>query len=120
MLTGPWIILQYDGDSERRAGMVVFHRSPGETVDEFLYLLDYMRQHGLFDLERLICIRAIDKTGMSLQNFQKARLHYIEAMGATGEEKNSLLDAINSIKFELINNVIPTFSEIELGMSYDR
>ncbi|MDF3214819.1 hypothetical protein EN962_00315 [Mesorhizobium sp. M7A.F.Ca.CA.001.09.2.1] len=119
MLTGPWIILQYDGNSERKAGLVVFYRPPGETVDEFLYLLDYMRQHGLFDLERQIFIRSIDKAGTSLQNFQKARLHYIEAMGATDEGKNSLLDVLNNIRFELINNVISTFSEIQIGMSYD-
>ncbi|MCB8823287.1 hypothetical protein [Microvirga rosea] len=120
MLTGPWIILQHLGHENRKAGFVIFYRPSGETVDEFLYLIDYLRQHGLLDQKYSIVIRSMDKTGVSANNFQKAKQHYVAAMGATYDGDGSLLDIINGITFSLMNNLIPTFSEVEIGMDYDR
>jgi hypothetical protein len=120
MLTGPWIIMQHAGDQNRKEGLVVFYKPPGETVDEFLYLLDYLRQHGLLDQKYSITIRSIDKAGGILNNFQKAKQYYIEAMGATYEGDGSLSDAINEITIVPMHNLISTFSEIEIGLEYDR
>ncbi|TPJ17888.1 hypothetical protein FJW04_10210 [Mesorhizobium sp. B2-7-3] len=120
MLTGPWVILQHEGDQNRKEGLVVFYRPPGETVDEFLYLLDYLRQHGLLDQKYSIAIRAIDRTGVAQNNFQKAQQYYIEAMGATYQGDGSLSDAINDVKFSSMHNLTSTFSEVEIGMEYDR
>lgn len=119
MLTGPWIIMQYDGVQSQKSGIVVFYRPSGETVDEFLYLIDYLRQHSLLE-QYSISIRSIDKDGTKTNNFQKARQYYIEAMGATYEGAGTLSDAINSIKFSAMNNLISQFSELEIGMEYDR
>lgn len=119
MLTGPWVIMHHEGDDNRKEGLVVFYRPSGETVDEFLYLLDYLRQHNLLD-QYSIAVRAIDKYGSASNNFQKARQHYIEAMGATYEGTGSLSQTINAIKFQPMHNLISTFSEIEIGMDYDR
>jgi hypothetical protein len=120
MLTGPWIILQHQESKHRKAGFVIYYRPSGETIDEFLYLIDYLRQHQLLDQKYSIMIRSIDSTGTSTHTLQKAKQHYIEAMGATDEGDGSLSDMINSITYSLMNNTISTFSEIELGMDYDR
>jgi hypothetical protein len=120
MLTGPWIILQYQADRHRKEGFVIFYRSSGETVDEYLYLLDFLRQNSLLDQKYAITIKSIDSSGECLNKFQKAKQQYIEAMGATYDEEGTLSDIINNIKYSLMNNLIPTFSEIEIGMGYDR
>ncbi|RWA81743.1 hypothetical protein [Mesorhizobium sp.] len=119
MLTGPWIILQYDATPSKRAGIVVFYRPQGETTDEFVYLLDYLRQHGLLDAKRDITIRCMEKEGVSLNNFQKSRQYYLGIMGISYTGIGSLADAIGNIKFELMHNLISQFSKIEIGMNYD-
>lgn len=119
MLTGPWIILQHDQSQDQKAGLIVFYRPSGETTEEFLYLLDYMRQNAILD-QYSITIRSIDRDGKKANNFQKARQYFIEAMRATYDGEGSLFDSINSIKFSAMNNLISSFSEIEIGMEYDR
>lgn len=98
MLTGPWIIMQYNAVESQKSGIVVFYRSLGETEEEFLYILDYFRQQNLLE-QYSILVRAFDKDGVKGNNFQKAKQYYIEAMGATYEGVGTLSDAINSIKF---------------------
>lgn len=119
MLTGPWIILRHEATHNKRAGVVVFYRSPGETTDEFVYLLDYLRQHGLLDAKRDITIRSMEREGISVNNFQKARQFYLDVMQISYTGAGSLADAIGNIKFEMMHNLISTFSKIEIGMSYE-
>jgi hypothetical protein len=120
MLTGPWIILQYGPFGGQSAGYIIFYREDGETVDEFLYLVDFLRQHSLLGESHEITIRAFSTHGLSMSNFDKARLIYKNQVIGANAENVSLGEAINRIKYVPMNNVVSQFCPDELGSSYDR
>lgn len=119
-LTGPWIIMNYErSDTERRHGSVIFYRGEERSVDDFLYLIDYMRQHEMLRTDNEVEVRFIDRLGVTGNNFQKARQQYAEQINQ-GNASEGLPKLVSEIKYRSIRNISSTFSEIEIGMSYDR
>lgn len=120
VLTGPRIILRYKKQvASGGVGYIVFHRGDGSTTEEFLYLLDYIRQHEMLHPESSIEIKAIDRDGTSQNNFQKSKLKYLEMIGG-GASRDGIFQMVNSISFSSIKSVVPRFSETAIGMEYDR
>lgn len=113
ILTGPWIIMQYS-DSPSANEFLIYLRHNDTRVDDYLYLLDYVRQHEMLQDGNKIRIRLIDPSGKSLAFFQKAQQQYIDYIQAG--DNTSLSNAIKRISHEAINNTQTTFSEIEIGM----
>lgn len=118
MLTSPWVILEHRAPNEK-PGLVIFYKRDGKTSDEFMYLLDYLRQHGVFDEDRIIRVRTFDADKTSPANFQKALQRYIEQM-SDGEGENDLGRRIEAIDFSNIPQIRSTFSTIEIGMDYEK
>jgi hypothetical protein len=116
MLTSSWVILEHRAPNEK-PGIVVYYRRNGETSDEFMYLLDYLRQHGVFDEDKAVRVRAFDAHKNSPANFQKATQRYIEQM-SDGQAVNDLSKRIEAIDFSNLPQVRSTFSTIEIGMDY--
>lgn len=120
VLTGPWIVLRYPPSSaDYHTGFVIFYRGKGETVEEYLYILDYLRQHEMLHEEIQIQIRSIDKFGVAQNNFQKARHRYVEQIGGV-ESEGGIHNYIDAISYNLINAIVPEFSPRAIGMNYDR
>lgn len=112
MLTAPWIILSYiNPKKNNQKGFVVFMRKRGHTVDEFLYLIEYLTHHHVIGVGHEVTIRILDPHPNSSPNFNKAKDQYIEGYEG-GEEFRKLLDAIDIGKLE---HVRTDFCELELS-----
>jgi hypothetical protein len=113
MMTAPWIILAYvDPGQKNQKGFVVFCRKRGNSVEEYLYLIDYLMHYQVIVADTEVTIKTLDADPKSAVYFGKAKDRYIEECDG-GEELRSRL---NSISFSQINDVRTRFSEIELGM----
>lgn len=129
MLTAPWIILRYSGPRETdQKGTVIYYKGKGESADEFMYLLDYLRHYQILEENTFIRIKVLDASATASTEFNKAIQQYIEKIDndhnerqnglSTGE--NVLTNIIKAIEFLSMNQVTKKFSEVELGMDYDQ
>lgn len=113
MLTAPWIILSYTNPKKQnRKAYVVFMRRRGESVDEFLYLIDYLMHYQILVENTDIFIKTLDPDPNAAAFFAKAKSQYVDEVEGGIEIKERL----DSIVYGQINDVRTKFSEIELGM----
>lgn len=113
MMTAPWIILSYTNPKKQnRKGFVVFCRKRGASVEEYLYLIDYLMHYQVLVDDTDVFIKTLDADRKAAAYFSKAKDQYVEECSG-GAEISARLDAI---QFGQINDVRTKFSEIELGM----
>jgi hypothetical protein len=114
MLTAPWIILSYTKPkANNRRTFVIFYRRRGESVEEFLYLIDYLMLYQILDYDTDIHVKTLDTDINAPTYFGKAIDQYIDQVGGEKADIKSRLDSIN---YSQIKQVHTTFSEIEIGM----
>jgi len=113
MLTAPWIILSYsDPKKKTKKGFVIFYKKRGSSVDEFLYLIDYLMHYQVLVDETEVYIKILDPNPGAAAFFGKAKDQYVEEYEGGPE----IRDRLNAIQFGQINNVRTKFSELELGI----
>src|SRR5690606_36438139 len=113
MMTAPWIILSYTHPKKNnRKGFVIFCRERGTSVNEYLYLIDYLMHYQVLVDDTDVSIKTLDADAKAAAYFSKARDQYIEECGG-GVDLRQRLDAI---QFGQIDDVRTKFSEIEIGM----
>lgn len=118
MLTSPWIILEYKhGPNYQQRGFLVYYRRPGNTEEEFMYLLDYLRHYQVLDDATRIEVRSLDVEAAAVARFQKAQHRYVEVLG-DGAAATELAEKVMAIKYTKITQVVSDFSAIDLGMDY--
>lgn len=115
MLTSPWVVLEYEKSGRR--GIVVFYRRSGETENEFIYLLDYLRHYQLLRENIDVTIKTLDMMSAATATFQKAQHRYIAELGS-GEDSD-LGERVKAIKFTKMTQVVTSFSTEDIGMDYD-
>ncbi|WP_284087038.1 hypothetical protein [Acinetobacter pittii] len=113
VLTSPWIILEDTLPNKSEKIITLFYRPSGEEEDEFIYLLDYLRQNSLLEEDYKITIYQLDQDKFAPTVFDKAKIRYINNLDITDEK---LLNIINNINLLKINNIKSSFSEVEIGM----
>lgn len=112
MLTAPWIILSYiNPKNNNKKGFVVFVKNRGDTVDEFLYLIEYLMHYQVITDGTEVTIRLLDPHANSSANFAKAKDQYITDYQG-GEEIKQVLNGIDMGKLE---HVRTSFCELELS-----
>lgn len=120
-ITSAWIILAHKDDGKGIGdGFVIFYRGEAENVNEFTYFIDFMRRNNLLKDRISILIKCIDSTGQKMINFQKASQLYIRQVLGDEDSNSDLAKIISKIAFEGMSQIISTFSEVEIGMRYDR
>jgi hypothetical protein len=113
MLTAPWIIFTYTlPDDESRKGFLVYYRRSGETVEEFLYLIDYLLHYQVLFKNTDVRVRMLSPHINAPAHFDKAVDEYIESCGG-GDEAKTL---VKSITCSTMANIVTMFSQIEIGM----
>lgn len=113
MLTAPWIILSYAPPKRPdRKGFVIFYRRRGESVEEFLYLIDYLMHYQILLYDTDIQIKTLDPHPDAPAFFHKAIDQYSDEYGGGSDIKEKL----HSIRYNQINQIQTTFSELEIGM----
>lgn len=113
MLTGPWIIMEYQPLSGlRRRGFLIYYRLRGERIEEFLYLIDYLLHYQILGDDTEVHIKTVDPDPGSHSRFARAIDQYVDEHDA-GEDLKTMLDAIT---FSEISNLRVKFSEQQIAM----
>lgn len=113
MITSPWIILAYTNPKKQnRKGYVVFYRRRGETVEEFLYLIDYLMHYQMLLDDTDVHIRMLNPDPIAAARFSKAKDQYVDEV----EGGSAIKDRLDLISYGQMNNVVTKFSDIEIGM----
>jgi hypothetical protein len=116
MLTSPWIVFEYRyGVNSAMRGVIVYYRRSGETEEEFMYLLDFLRHYQVLEDAISVEVRSLESDASAAARFQKAQQRYVEALDGCATE---LAEKVNAIRYAKIPQVITDFSPIELGMNY--
>jgi hypothetical protein len=111
MLTGPWIMLEGETATGRRMVLVYYKRS-GEEVEEFLYLIDYLKTYQVLGPDVDVVIRALEPHAAASAAFDIAVTRYIQELG----EETEVAQCAKRMKFASITKVKTSFSPIEIGM----
>lgn len=120
VLTGPWIILKYHETRSTASGFIIYYKNSKASTDEFLYFFDFMRRHGILGEGHKIQIRYLDDGGANALSFQTAQQQYAEQVARSLEDPGTLAAAVRAVTIDSISNVTKKFSEIEIGLEYDR
>jgi hypothetical protein len=113
MLTAPWITLSYDmPDIPNKKGYVVFYKRRGDSVEEFLYLIDYLMHYQILSNDSFIKVKSIDPDPQSSIFFDKAKQQYADECG--GGEK--MKEKLNKIKYNQLTQLQTKISLQEIGM----
>lgn len=120
-LLSPYFILQHKAvaaSAEQQhqgiaAGSIVYYSRPGDTVEEFVYLLDALSRHQLVNSTHQIRIRVYNSyPSESLRsNFQKAKYQYCEAWHFSEERAQEVL----SISIDTVQRAYPNYSPAQIG-----
>lgn len=114
MLSSPMILIKYEhkAEDELNFGIFIYYSRRGETREEFAYIIEYLFNYQLFQNASKIEIRLANPSPNATSQFEKAKEQYIEEKNDSAE-----LEAILSkVSASTVTQVIPQFSEIEIGM----
>lgn len=113
MLTSPWIILSYNlKNNANKKGYTIFYKRRGDTVEEFLYLIDYLMHYQILLYDTEVQIKTINPDPNSSILFKKAIDQYVYECG-NGE---NLKERLSNIKYKQVDQVRPKISLEEIGM----
>lgn len=118
-LRSPYFILRHEAvpaTSESPAlqgGSVVYYSRKGETVDEFIYLLDSLLRYQLVKANEAIKIKIFnpDRAGNFKSNFDRAKAAYCKSWGF----ENTREEEIMCIAIDSIAQICPNYSPDEIG-----
>ena len=118
MLTSPWIVMEYKhGPNHSQRGFLVYYRRSGETEEEFMYLLDFLRHYQVLEEGTKVEVRGMEGDAAASARFQKAQQRYIETLGDNAHS-TGFAAKVSAIKYSKMTQVITDFSSIDLGMEY--
>lgn len=118
-LMSPYFILRHDavkdenGNTVLSAGSLIYYSRPGDTIDEFVYLLDSLLRYQLVKANEIIRIRIFnrEKYANFKTNFDKAKVKYCKTWGF----ESTRAEEINAITIDSISQICPNYSPDEIG-----
>jgi hypothetical protein len=116
MLLGSFLVLRYRIPKKNNAfGLLVYYKKEGKSIDEFIYIIDYLFYYQqLQNNEKIdICLTNPSKDAPAI--FSAAKKEYL----VKSNEADGLEERLNTINYRSVNNIIKSFSEIEIGMRYE-
>ncbi|MES9898558.1 MAG: hypothetical protein ABW148_05995 [Sedimenticola sp.] len=111
-LTSPWLIIKHRATDEIEEGYVIYYHMSGDTVDEFVYLIDAMSHYQMLLSNKPIRVRFTNPGSNSANNFNKAKLEYLKMWGADEARETQL----NRIDARRISKVVSNYCPMEIGM----
>lgn len=123
MLTGPYIAMKYafpvgEARYKEQEGIVIFLRRIS-TVSSMKYLVDYLRNIQVIkDPSLSITFRVNEDAGAATQKLQSAIAEYLSSENANND--SSLASRLKSITVDRVVEITTAFSELQIGMEYDR
>lgn len=111
-LTSPWLMIKHRSAEQIQEGYLIYYQMPGETVEEFIYLLDALSHYQMLLSDKPIRIRFTNPVDEAAINFNKAKLEYSRLWGDDPGRKKQL----ERIEAKRINKVNPNYCPYEIGM----
>jgi hypothetical protein len=111
-LTSPWLIIKHRETESIEEGYVIYYHMRGDTVDEFIYLIDAMSHYQMLLSNKPVRIRFTNPGKGAANNFGKARLEYLKMWGADEARERQL----NRIDAKSITRVVANYCPMEVGM----
>ncbi|MDR2409167.1 MAG: hypothetical protein LBE13_13780 [Bacteroidales bacterium] len=116
MLLGPFFVLRYKIlNRDNTFGLLVYYKKEGKSVDEFIYIIDYLFHYQqLQNYEKIdICLANPYKDAPAI--FSAAKKEYSVKLNESG----MMGERLNIIHYRSVNNIFKYFSEVEIGMRYE-
>jgi hypothetical protein len=118
-LLSPYFILKHDavkdevGSTVLYPGSLIYYSRAGNTIDEFVYLLDSLLRYQLVKANEIIRIRIFnpEKAANFKSNFDKAKVKYCKTWGF----ESTRAEEINAITIDSITQLCPNYSPDEIG-----
>jgi hypothetical protein len=122
-LMSPYFILKHEGVRDEKGltlserGSIVYYARNGETVEEFIYLLDSLLRYQLVNSKERIRIRvfAPDCSSNVHANFSKAKKSYCNDWGFHDDRANE----IQSISIETVSRLSANYNSENIGWRED-
>ena len=118
LLLSPYFIIRHpaivsEGTTILRPGSVVYYSRPGDTVEEFVYLLDSLSRYQLVNSRESIRIVAFkqERSSELKNNFEKAKNRYCNMWGFDGERAAE----VHAVSIDAISQICPNYSPDEIG-----
>lgn len=118
MLLSPYFILKHpaiqeEGNTVLRPGSLVYYSRAGNTVDEFVYLLDSLSRYQLVNSKEQIRIVAFkrERSPELKNNFDKAKHRYCRMWGFEGDREAE----VQSITIDALSQISHNYSPDEIG-----
>jgi hypothetical protein len=116
MLLGPIQVLRYEIPNESNYyGMLVYYKKEGKSIDEFIYLIDYLFHYQQFQNNRNMIICLVNPCKDAISIFEAAKKEYLVKCN----EDEGLAERLKIIKCRIVSNVIKIFNQTEIGMRYE-
>ncbi|MBY8157083.1 hypothetical protein KW508_03530 [Vibrio fluvialis] len=114
-LTAPWLILKHQAGENYSQGFVIYYHLSGETVEEFIYLIDAMSHYQMFSGGYSIRVRFTDASTHAVVNFEKAKHEYLRMWGNDDGRRKQMA----KIEAEQITHFTTSYNPMEIGMRDD-
>lgn len=114
-LTAPWLIIKHKESKKAKEGFLVYYNKSGETVEEFIYLIDALSHYQMMLSDTPIRIRFINSVPEAKNNLDKAKSEYLKTWGSD-EARERQLGLIRASK---ITKVVANYCPMEIGMRED-
>jgi hypothetical protein len=116
MLLGPFLVLRYKIQEKDNAfGLLVYYKKEGKSIDEFIYIIDYLFYYQQLQNYEKIDICLINPSKDAPAIFSTAKKEYL----VKSNEAGGLEERLNTINYRSVNNIFKLFSEVEIGMRYE-
>jgi len=115
----PWLVMRYTKPSLgiSQTGYFIYYDGHGSSVDEFQYLLDYLFKYQIATDHVKIAIRMVFAVPDAPALFEKAKGNYSEDYWPIANvSPEQVRQRMANISFQTVTSLVPTFSEVELGM----
>lgn len=115
MLTSPYQILEYEiPDKVGTKGIKFYYRRTGETIEEFIYLFDYLLHYQILENNSIeeIEFRMPNPSKFTPSLFEAAKVEYASRFS----DDENFSKRLSKVKYTTINSIITKYNEVEIGM----
>lgn len=112
-LTGPYLIIRHIHAENCAPGYLIYYNRPGDTPEEFEYLLDTLSRYQMLESGEKIRIRVTtpDSADDLKTVFHLAKKKYVKAWGFDPSRE----ELLNKIEIERITSVTATYNPGDMG-----
>lgn len=114
-LTGPYLTVGFRRQTVPQEGYLIYYRHGGETVDEFLYLFDYLFKFQLLKQAVKVQIRMPFPGRTTAHVFEAAKRDYASLYAHFSEVSEMLTERLTNVELGIVDVLHPQQSYVEIG-----